>query len=292
MKKIIIFLISTVVLAVGAVSCSDDKVSSTSIFIDSDETWNEFDEWLEYNYRLPYNISFKYKMEDIESNTEYNLVPADYMKSAQMAKLIKFLFLDVYDEIAGVDFTRSYVPKVFHCIGSAAYNPSQNTMVLATAEGGLKITIYYINNLDPYNVASLNYYYFNTIHHEFFHILHQTKDYQQEFKTISAENYLSSSSWNNGTEAAASSLGFVSKYARASYNEDFVETMSRYLTRTEAEWDAWLAQGSAEGTAIIYRKLQLCREYMADTWNIDLDNLREIVQRRQTELHEIDFDNI
>lgn len=50
-------------------------------------------------------------------------------------------------------------------------------MVLGTAEGGMKITLYNVNDINPdqIDINLLNDYYFQTMHHEFAHILHQTK---------------------------------------------------------------------------------------------------------------------
>lgn len=50
-------------------------------------------------------------------------------------------------------------------------------MVLGTAEGGMKITLYNVNDINPdkIDINLLNEYYFQTMHHEFAHILHQTK---------------------------------------------------------------------------------------------------------------------
>ena len=36
------------------------------------------------NYTYPYNVDFKYRMQDIESDHKYNLVPADYDKSVAL----------------------------------------------------------------------------------------------------------------------------------------------------------------------------------------------------------------
>ena len=61
-------------------------------------------------------------------------------------------------------------------IGSAAYNSGDGTMVLGTAEGGLVITLYMVNRLTDATLrdyATLNEYYFHTMHHEFTHILNQ-----------------------------------------------------------------------------------------------------------------------
>ena len=72
-------------------SCSDDdKISSTSVFEDvSGEQKNEFDEWLEKNYRKAYNIDFKYRYSDKESDLSYNVIPADFEKSKGLAILVK-----------------------------------------------------------------------------------------------------------------------------------------------------------------------------------------------------------
>ena len=75
--------------------------------------------------------------------------------------------MDAYVELAGIDFLRVYVPKTFHLIGSPAYESSGN-MVLGTAEGGKKITLYNVNDLNvkKINIEKLNNYYFETMHHE------------------------------------------------------------------------------------------------------------------------------
>ena len=52
-------------------------------------------------------------------------------------------------------------------------------MVLGTAEGGKKITLYNVNDLNvkKINIEKLNNYYFETMHHEFAHILHQKRNF-------------------------------------------------------------------------------------------------------------------
>ena len=48
------------------VSCGEDDLNGTSIFDDGLETENnELDIWIEKNYLYPYNLDFKYRMEDI-----------------------------------------------------------------------------------------------------------------------------------------------------------------------------------------------------------------------------------
>lgn len=56
---------------------------------------------------------------------------------------------------------------MIHLIGSPAYDNGKIT--LGTAEGGLKVTLYNINALNPnsVDVEMMNRWYFSTMHHEF-----------------------------------------------------------------------------------------------------------------------------
>lgn len=275
-------------------SCQEKPLDSQSQIIDSKVEMNDFDRWLLYNYTIPYNIDFKYRMEMNESDMNYWLVPAEYDKSIMMAKLMKHLCLEPYDEITGSRmFIKTYYPKMIHLIGSAAFNNNQ-TFVLGTAEGGLKITMYMINDLSTdISVEDLNYYYFKTMHHEFAHILHQTKPYSPDFNVVSGPDYVTdawSSNWETETEALQN--GFISEYASSEANEDFVELIAIYVTNTAAEWNRLLQEAGETGRPKIVAKFEIAYNYMKDSWNIDLDELRKIIQRRQREISELELDEL
>ena len=179
-------LMLALVMGLGFVSCSDNDPDDPTIFPVTSPQRDNLDLWLQKNYTSPYNIDFKYKMEDIESDYTYTLTPADSAKSAKLAIIIKYLWLDSYAEVLGPDFVKHNVPRVIHLIGSPAYN-SNGTMVLGTAEGGLKVTLYMVNNLTDAmleSYASMTQYYFHTMHHEFTHILNQKKPYDTDRKSV------------------------------------------------------------------------------------------------------------
>lgn len=291
MKRYLAYIAAALVL-VGLSACSEKPLNyCNSQIIDSDVEQNDFDKWLLKNFVEPYNIELKYRMEMNESSMGYWLVPAEYEKSVQMAKLIKHLCLEPYDEITGSkEFIKSYYPKMIHLIGSAAYN-NNNTFILGTAEGGLKITLYMINSLtlDP---EDLNYYYFKTMHHEFAHILHQTKPYSTDFNMLSGPDYVTdawSSIWN-GNEYLQK--GFVSEYASKEANEDFVEIFSIYVTNTATEWNSLLKTAGTDGSSKIQAKFDIVYNYMKTTWGIDMDEFREIIQRRQGEISTLDLETL
>lgn len=287
MKKIIFYIIN--LLLIGTLwSCREDELNDKSIFDDGEEiAKTKFDDWLLHNYTYPYNIAFKYRMEDIESSMDYTLAPADLDKARKLSKIIKHLWIETYDEIAGVDFTRAYIPKVIHLVGSAAYE--DNGMIVGTAEGGAKVTLYYVNRLQI-NTDFLNKYYFLTMHHEFAHILHQTKNYDPEFERISEGSY-TGGDWYNIESSTALKRGFVDSYASSEPREDFAETLAVYITNSADYWESQLVRAGETGAPIIKEKMEYIRIYMADVWGIDVNQLREIIQRRSKELDSLDLDN-
>lgn len=291
MKKYLKY-IAIALVAAGFSACQEEALDPTSQIIDSKVEQTDFDKWLMKNYVEPYNIDFKYRMEYNESDMNYYLVPAEYEKSIQIAKLLLHLCIGSYDEVTGSkDFVKSYFPKMVHLVGSAAYR-NNGTMVLGEAEGGLKMTLYYVNNLqlDP---AFLNHYYFKTMHHEFAHILHQTKDYPADFEMISGSEYVADT-WNDvwkGGDADAQKKGFISEYASKEANEDFVEIIAIYITNTEAKWNS-IIKAAGEGGEIITSKFDIVYNYMNSTWGIDLDELREVILRRESEISSLDLTDI
>lgn len=236
------------------VACSSDDLGPT-IFPDvSDEPdpssyTYKFDKWLNDNFRDVYNVDFKYLMEDVEADMEYNLVPATYEKARDLALLTKYLWYDSYKELTGEDFIKSYGPRILHLVGSPAYNPNTGTETLGLAEGGLKVTLFKVNEMDLNDINMMNEYYFRTMHHEFGHILHQTKSYPTDFNLLSTGRY-DDGSWQSKQPGYVASLGFVTPYASSQAREDFAETIANYLTRTDEQMDLilWMAkQGWTSG---------------------------------------------
>uniref|UniRef100_UPI001E47052E substrate import-associated zinc metallohydrolase lipoprotein n=1 Tax=Odoribacter laneus TaxID=626933 RepID=UPI001E47052E len=93
--------------------------------------------------------------------------------------------------------------------------------------------------------------------------------------------------------------GFISRYARYSADEDFVEMISIFVTRDEAAWEALLkasetvAEGNKEtGRALLEQKFEIVKDYMKNSWNIDIYKLRTVVQRRGNSLGQLDLTQI
>ena len=292
MKKYILIAAAALLLGV-AVSCRQETLNPESVIRVSQTELNDFDKWLEVNYRSPYNIDFKYRYEMNESDMNYFTIPAEYEASVMMAHLVKYLCVETYDEVAGITFTRSFFPKMFFLTGEWEYR-NNGTIILGTAEGGKKIFLAGLNMLEEAMTEgygdfygnpseSLNHYYIKTIHHEFTHILNQNKDYPVEFQSITGTGYVADS-WNEEPyETHHLEYGFITDYSQHSPGEDFAEMLSEYITHDQAWWEKQLSS-AGEAASFIEAKLDIVRDYLDSAFDIDLEKLRTTVLRRQNDV--------
>ena len=284
MKRYILHIAVILAVLAGASSCVKDEMSPNSVITVTQTKQNDFDRWLEANFLLPYNIDFKYRYEMNESDMNYFTIPADYEYSIVMAHLLKYLCVETYDEVAGISFTRSYFPKMFFLTGEWEYR-NNGTIILGTAEGGKKIFLAGVNLLPEHmdSAEELNHYYIKTIHHEFTHILNQTIDYPVDFAMVTGADYVADSWSDSPYDKTFLKRGFITAYSQHSDTEDFAEMMSEYITHDQAWWDEQIAKAGAKGN-LIEAKLDYVRNYMMDSFNIDLDQLRATVLRRQDDV--------
>ena len=276
--------IAIILAALCAASCVKETMSENSVIKVTETKKNDFDRWLEVNFLLPYNIDFKYRFEMNESDMNYFTIPADYEYSIVMAHLVKYLCVETYDEVAGITFTRTYFPKMFFLTGEWEYR-NNGTIILGTAEGGKKIFLAGVNLLPQYmkTAEDLNHYYIKTIHHEFTHILNQNVDFPVDFSMITGTGSVADS-WSDAPyNRDFLKNGFITDYAQHSDTEDFAEMLSEYITHDQAWWDGQIAKAGEKGE-LINAKLDIVRNYMQDSFNIDIDVLRATVLRRQDDV--------
>jgi substrate import-associated zinc metallohydrolase lipoprotein len=286
MKKYIKYFAVAAASVLALASCKQEQLNQESVIKDSRAEQTEFDKWLANNLLNPYNIQIKYRYELMETNFSYWTTPADYEQSIIYAHLVKYLCVDTYDEVAGTTFTCKYFPKLFFLEGTFHYD-NNGQMILGTAEGGRKIFLGGVNHLrgvleeaqEAQDAGTLNEFYFKTIHHEFTHILNQTKDFTPDYKMISGTDYVLNA-WDETNRTTYLKFGFISQYSQHSDREDFAEMLSTYVINTPQQWNAWMSQAGTEGAKKIEQKLEMVRSYMLEAWDIDLDELRDVVLRR------------
>ncbi len=246
-------------------SCRDgiDEVFETPV--------TETDIWIHKNLGIPYNVDVIYRWDDEESDYGKNLVPPYEKNVVPFLTILKKLFIDAYIEQAGEEFAKKMLPKQYILVGSESYNAS-GTVTQGTAEGGRKVVLYGINDMKtPERLLRI----IHVIHHEFGHILHQTKPFSEDFQKITKSGY--TSTWyNTATLKDALDKGFISKYAQSGPSDDFVEMLSYYVTLTQEQWEKRLSViETKQGKKALEQKLEILRFYLKNQWGIDLDKFRD-----------------
>lgn len=275
MKKISIILSVVAIVLMGG--CKKAENLDRDIVGLGGDTWpqTDLDVWLYNNFTKPYNISVKYRWDGSEYDVSKTLVPPDVIKVKPLMELIKGAWIDAYVGEVTPNFIKKYAPKNYMLIGSVAYN-SNGSYTLGEAEGGVRVTLYNINNFttDDRDVAKRI---LKTIHHEFGHILHQNIMYPVEFANITPSGY--TADWSSTSGADYANKGFITQYAQAAPNEDFVEMIAIMLTEGKLAYEALLASNTnATSVAAIRAKEAMVASYMSNVWGINIYTLQNRVQ--------------
>jgi substrate import-associated zinc metallohydrolase lipoprotein len=256
-------------------SCAKDKFED-SIYDIVDPNLDELALWVRDSFVIPYNIEVLYRWEDMETDMSHNLVPPTRSYVQRFLQMVKGCFFDTYVHLVGKDMMNPVFPKQLLLLGTKAFS-SDGTAVSGTADAGKKIVLY---GVDEYYSRSKSrdtiQQYVHVMHHEFTHILNQQKAYPLAFKKITPASY--TVSWFNESESSALSAGFVTPYAMAEPDEDFAETFSTYVDHSEVEWNNLLSRAPDSGRTLIQKKVEVIRTYMDESWHIDMDALRALIQ--------------
>lgn len=264
-------------------ACSEEEtLPDTPILGLGGDTWTkgEIDNYITTNFTDPYNIEVKYKWDPYEVNFNKNLTPVVENKVMPALDAVLKIWMNPYEKVIGKNFLRKFSPRQFVLVGSAEYN-SDGTITLGQAEGGKKITLLVINNFDKKDKEEVKRM-LHTIHHEFAHILHQNILYQREFKQLNPEWY--TATWYNSSIAAANAQGLVTDYAKASADEDFVETISFLLVEGQAAFNEIVTANPGKAASILRQKEAMVVAYFHDAYNLDFRALQAETQKGIAEI--------
>ncbi|MGL4583680.1 MAG: zinc-binding metallopeptidase, partial [Flavobacterium sp.] len=254
---------------------------SESIFDTTEKPKTELDKWIDAKYTKTYNIAATYLWDEAMGKPDKTLFPPKVSSVKPALQVIKKIWIDSYTEVGGVDFVKKIAPRQLHLVGS--YNLNHNgTIVLGDAGGGARITLYNTDYVDYKDLKSVKEF-VHTIQHEYIHILNQTTPYDlNAWNSIAVENGGYTGAWYNETEAASNKLGFVTPYARSNYDEDFAETASFVLLRSDKELKDFISKLQEPGKSVITRKIAIVEKYFKDQFNMDFYALRDAADRNTT----------
>jgi substrate import-associated zinc metallohydrolase lipoprotein len=257
-------------IALLAACSKKDDLDVSNLFPDKYPAPNTIDQWLTTNYTQPYNIDVKYRWAPFEVPKDKVIIPVKEEIVTPVMDIIRQTWIAPYVKVAGMDFFLKYSPKQFVLVGSAIYN-SDGTITLGEAEGGKRIMLTQLNDFDKKDIEFVEQM-LHTIHHEFAHILHQTILYPREFKQVTPGGY--TATWYNTKPAEALSIGFVTPYARSSYDEDFVEVVSTMLVKGKDGFDQMVSKTTPEAQTLIKQKVTIVKNYFQNSWKINFDSLQ------------------
>lgn len=283
-------------------SCAEEEFTPNQNIIGlggDDFPMTEVDNWIYGNMISPYNIDVKYRWDQSELDLNKTMVPIKEDLVVPVMHMIKRVWIDPYESLAGAAFVRKLAPKRYVLVGSPQYN-SNGTYTVGEAEGGKKITIFRLNWFSATDKTLIQEI-VKTVHHEFGHTMHQTIMYPKEYKSLTSAGY--TTSWNNTEDDEAIKLGFISKYARSGPDEDFVEMLSRIAVYGPGWYEARVAaaaamfadptknQGMTYNPAEVFRQKEaILISYLKDIWNInfyDQDGEKGLVSLVQDAINEI-----
>lgn len=279
-------------VALSFSSCGEEPLSGTVLA--EPEPMTELDMWIDTVFRQSYNIRVQYKWDEADTDHGHDIVPPKVERVQPFLKAVKKIWGDSYVEVSELkdDFLRQYSFRELKLVGSGSFD--DRSVTLGLAEGGYKITLYTVNDFDLEKGVPREYLqqFFQTMHHEFGHILNQRKKYDAKFKNISG-GYLAS--WTSFNDAQALEMGFVSAYSMSGDGEDFVEILAHYVCRSPEEWEELLSplnvpeedpnyNSFQESRRMIDEKLQMVSDYMQNSYGVNIDELRDAILKNIDEV--------
>ena len=127
---IISMLAAMAAMAFQACSSDDEPDGGISVIKDSQTPENALDRWLMKNYVEPYNVELRYRWEDNEISMDYILVPATMKNSIRMARLLKYICFDSFDEVTGsTKFIHDNFPKQIQLVENPGWTTGRSSTI-------------------------------------------------------------------------------------------------------------------------------------------------------------------
>jgi substrate import-associated zinc metallohydrolase lipoprotein len=265
-------LCALLLVSTGSCKKSETLDVDMSRYVTDQHETSALDEWITANLTNPYNIQLVYRFDRNLMDVAKDVSPVKLDKVKPTSEAIINIFLKTYEKVAGPAFIKSYTPKQFVLYGSPSYN-SNGSVTLGSADGGRRVVLYELNDLDFTSAAQVSRK-LRTIHHEFTHILNQMIAIPPEFQAVTKSDYFAD--WTNSANTAdtAKKLGYVSRYARSSYTEDFAEMVAYLLIEGQLWFDAYARSAGTTGEPRLKKKEAQVVDYFKQYFNINFRQLQ------------------
>lgn len=269
-----------VIMTITSCSKDSDKLDVDMNSFNTDPEGNsEVDQWLMSELTDPFNIEVIYRFDRNLTDVSKDIAPVAIDKVKPMMEAVLNLYLKPYQKVAGNKFIKTLAPKQYLLYGSVSYN-TNGSVTLGTADGGRKVTLYGVNSFNSATVEGDNGVRrkLRTIHHEFTHILNQNVPIPSDFEAVTKGDYYADWTNSSNTDAVAKSLGFVSRYARGQYTEDFAEMTAHLLVEGQVWFDNYVVSAPLAAQQKLRKKEEIVVRYFKDAFDVDFRVLQTEVQ--------------
>lgn len=269
-------------------SCSKEDLLEVDMHqYNSDNPANsELDKWILSSLTDPYNVEVIYRYNRNLTDVSKDIAPPKLDRIQPVMEAVLNLYLKPYEDLVGKSFIKTYAPKQYVLYGSVSYN-SNGSVTLGTADGGRKVVLYDVNNfsVDDIEGSAGVRRKLRTIHHEFTHILNQNIPIPPEFQEITKADYDSDWTGSSNTAEKAKELGFVSRYARSQYTEDFAEMTAHLLIHGQVWFDNYVFTSTPDAQEKLRKKEEQVVQYFKTAFNIDFRELQNEINQRLKDIY-------
>jgi len=267
--------------------CYDEEKLNVPVKDNEEVIRNEIDEFIEEKFTKEFGMAIRYRFVDRYVLPTQRVTPPRLEAVIPMLEFIEEFWIDPYLAVDnGEEFFKGHVPAEIVFLGGPIFNEN-GTITLGTADAGAQITFTNVNEVDisdkDWVIDQLR-----VVYHEFAHTIHQRYKLPTAFEEISPTGYTSPNAWFILNDEDALLRGFVTPYATSSPNEDFAETVAKYLFEEDFVEDFLLEEncdspGCEErniGRLMINEKLNAVRSHYKKVTGLDLDEIRARVQEK------------
>lgn len=275
--KLIPFIIATALVACDTQENLDPK-SVTDVKTIGTKT--AVDTYIYENFQKPYNINVTYRWKDSDFEFNKYLYPPTQAKVIPLLEAIRKIWIEPYEQVGGSDFIKSVAPRQISLNGGANYS-STGVKTVGFADNGARITLFEVDNFSLTSQRAKSV--FETVQHEYCHIINYKKNFSDDYKLITPNGY--SSTWHLTTDAQAREEGFITAYSKANEMEDFAEMTMVMLTSSKTQFDAIINRvKDTTAKENLRKKEKFVADYFKNEWNIDIYELQQIISTRTAEL--------
>lgn len=273
----------------SSLQCSEETLATKSVVEDNKLPNSPLSQWIQENFTQPYNIEVKYQWQQESTYDKSTLYPPKEEKAQHYLKALKYLWIDLYKEIAGQDFIKTLSPYEIKLFGGANIDGFGVERMQLAGNQYFPVSLFNIDEFekDSLKIKKLT----RNIQNHTAKLMILKKPFDKEkFAKLNTFPYILSNTGAGAdiyTAVYPSYTGFYSIPAtRYNVEEDFAETFSVLVTTPRQEINRMIESAATptddylkevkraeNARRTLEAKRNFVTQYLNDEYNINIDVL-------------------